>query len=73
MAKTHSTEEILAKLGKLMNTSLTDSDVQELQHALNSANNVIVAKAAKAAATCGLTTLLPHLTDAFMRSMKNAA
>jgi hypothetical protein len=73
MAKKHSIEETLTRLGNVTKASLTDNDVQDIQHALNSANNVIVAKAAKAAATCGLTTLLPHLTDAFMRSMKNAA
>lgn len=52
--------------------SLTDNDVQDIQHALNSANNVIVAKAARVTANCGLTTLLPQLIAAFGRCLNNS-
>jgi len=72
MAKKHSIEETLTRLGKVTKASLTDNDVQDIQHALNSANNVIVAKAARVAANCGLTTLLPQLIAAFGRCLNNS-
>ena len=71
MAKKHSIEATLARLGKLTKVSLTDDDVQDIQKALNSANNVIVAKAAKVAAACRLTALLPQMAKAFAQCMNN--
>jgi hypothetical protein len=73
MAQKLSTEETLARLGKLTKTSLTDDDVKDIQKALSSANNVIVAKAAKVVADGRLMALLPQLIQAFERFMDKPA
>ena len=73
MAQKLSVEETLVRLGKLAKTSLTEGDVKDIQKVLASANNVIVAKAAKVAADGRLMALLPQLIQAFERFMDNPA
>jgi hypothetical protein len=73
MAQKLSVEETLARLGKLTKTSFTESEMKDIQKALSSANNVIVAKAAKVVADGRLISLLPQLIQAFERFMNKPA
>jgi hypothetical protein len=70
MAKRLSTQEKLAKLGKLADQPLSEDSIKEIRKALSSANNLVVAKAAQVAAKCQRTDLIPELIVAFERFMQ---
>lgn len=70
MAKKLSTQEKLARLGKLASQPLSEDALKEIQKALSGANNLIVAKAARVAAQCQLTDLIPRLRSAFERFLE---
>jgi HEAT repeat protein len=72
MAKRLSTQEKLAKLGKLVNQPLSEDGIKEIKKALASANNLVAAKAAQVAAQCQLIDLIPQLISAFERFMEKA-
>lgn len=73
MAKRLSTEEKLAQLADLATRPISDESIEELTKALAAANNLVVAKAAKAIAECQLDGLTQPLADAFNRFIEKPA
>jgi HEAT repeat protein len=73
MAKRLTTEEKLTRLGEIGKNPLSEEGIQEIRKSLSSANNIIVAKAAKIVAKCHITELLPNLAEAFDRFIKKPA
>ena len=73
MASRRSVEDRLADLSALRSAPTTEEAVGELQRALNSKVNHVVARAAEIVGEFMLTELEPDLVDAFNRFMNNAA
>lgn len=73
MAARRSTEEQLARLSRFLTQPPSDADITDVKKALTSANNLIVAKAARVAAACRLEALVPDVVKAFERFMGKPA
>ena len=73
MAKRLSTQQKLSRLEELAKSPLSEDEIQEIHKALGSANNIVVAKAAKVTEKCAIAELIPQLVVAFERFIEKPA